>query len=151
MSTIKFWDSFVTFLIIISAVVINGKSFRNMIREEDRDGQVMVPYPYHGEYSSTFYVSIQTLYRNFIKSLSGSSRGPDVPEEHPRRPPGSWSRPGHEPLHQGRQEGAPQRARQLHHWVCRLNTWRETGLIKYFYGVAVEKHTYVTMCSNFLC
>ena len=61
MSTIKLGDFFVTFLIIISAVVINAKSFRNMIREEDSDGLVMVPYPYHGGYSSKSYVSNQTL------------------------------------------------------------------------------------------
>ena len=63
MSTIKFWDSLVTLLIIISAAFINAKSFRNMIRDEDSDGLVMVPYPYHGEYSSKFYVCIQTLYK----------------------------------------------------------------------------------------
>ena len=49
MRTIKFRDFFVSILIVISAVVIDAKSLRNMIREEDGDSLVMIPFPYHGE------------------------------------------------------------------------------------------------------
>lgn len=60
MRTTKFWDYLVSILIIISAVVIDAKSLRNLFREEDGDGLVMIPYnPYHGEDSSKFYVSIK--------------------------------------------------------------------------------------------
>ena len=58
MRTTKFWDYLVSILIIISAVVIDAKSLRNLVREEDGDGLVMIPYnPYHGEDSPKFYVS----------------------------------------------------------------------------------------------
>ena len=57
MRIIKCRDYFVAILIIISAVVIDAKSFRNMVREYDGEGLVMIPYPYHGEDSSKFYVS----------------------------------------------------------------------------------------------
>ena len=56
MKTIKFRDFFVSILIVISAVVIDAKSLRNMIREEDGDSLVMIPFPYHGEDSPKFYV-----------------------------------------------------------------------------------------------
>ena len=56
MRTIKFRDFFVSILIVISAVVIDAKSLRNMIREEDGDSLVMIPFPYHGEDSPKFYV-----------------------------------------------------------------------------------------------
>ena len=60
--SMKFRDFFVSILIVISAVVIDAKSLRNMIREEDGDSLVMIPFPYHGEDSPKFYVSLKHQY-----------------------------------------------------------------------------------------
>ena len=61
MRAIKFREFFVSILIVISAVVIDAKSLRNMIREEDGDSLVMIPFPYHGEDSPKFYVSLKHI------------------------------------------------------------------------------------------